>query len=207
MGTLYARPDYTAAYLKVAEEYRIPAMAIEPTPKVMEKFKKQGYPVSEKGNQILRDYKLPKLDDFSAAPDGKTYEEKKANFMELVRSFDPGITEIIFHPSVQTECLKAHHRQLAAASLGNANVRRPGNAGVLRARRDPVHELERNDEAVRRTKVRRAERGEVALRASGAEWIVRAWRGSRSQAGRFHPRLVRRERRDFRLGQDVFVPE
>ncbi len=107
MGTLYARPDYTRAYLKLAEEFRIPAMAIEPTPKVMEKFKKQGYPVSEAGNQILRDYKLPKLDDFYGAPDGKTYEDKKEKFMELVRSLDPGITEIIFHPSVETECLRA----------------------------------------------------------------------------------------------------
>jgi len=107
MGTLFARPDYTQVYLKVAEEYRIPAMAIEPSDKVMAKFKKQGYPVSERGNQILREYKLPKLDDFWAAPDGKTYEEKKANFIALVRSFDPGINEIIFHPSVETECLKA----------------------------------------------------------------------------------------------------
>ncbi|HVU87928.1 MAG TPA: polysaccharide deacetylase family protein [Pirellulales bacterium] len=107
MGTLYARPDYTRAYLKVAEEFRIPAMVVEPTPKVMEKFKKQGYPVSEAGSQLLRDYKLPKLDDFWAAPEGKTYEEKREKFFELVRSFDPGITEIIFHPSVQTEGLKA----------------------------------------------------------------------------------------------------
>ncbi len=107
MGTLFARPDYTRAYLKVAEEFRIPAMAIEPTPKVMAKFKKQGYPVSDAGNKILIDYKLPKLDDFSGAPDGKTYEEKRENFFELVRSLDPGITEIIFHPSVQTEGLKA----------------------------------------------------------------------------------------------------
>ena len=68
MGTLYARPDYTRAYLKVAEEFRIPAMVIEPTPKVMAKFKKQGYPVSEAGNKLLADYKLPKLDDFLARP-------------------------------------------------------------------------------------------------------------------------------------------
>ncbi|HEY2841962.1 MAG TPA: polysaccharide deacetylase family protein [Pirellulales bacterium] len=107
MGTVYSRPDFTTVYLKLAEEYRIPAMAVEPTPKVMAKFKSQGYPVSEKGSQILRDYKLPKLDDFWGAPEGKTYEEKKANFIALVRSLDPGITEIIFHPSVETECLKA----------------------------------------------------------------------------------------------------
>jgi len=107
MGTLYARPDYTRAYIKVAEEFRIPAMVIEPTPKVMEKFKKQGYPVTEAGNKLLAEYKLPKLDDFSAAPEGKTYEEKRENFFALVRSFDPGITEIIFHPSLQTDCLKA----------------------------------------------------------------------------------------------------
>ena len=30
MGTVYSRPDFTTVYLKLAEEYRIPAMAVEP---------------------------------------------------------------------------------------------------------------------------------------------------------------------------------
>lgn len=106
MGTLYAHPDFTEAYLRVAEEYRIPAMAIELTPDVIEKFRKQGYPQSPRLQELIADYKLPKLDDFNAAPGGETYAEKLENFFELVRSLKPGITEIIFHPSVETEGLR-----------------------------------------------------------------------------------------------------
>ncbi len=106
MGTLYARPDFTAAYLKVAEEYRIPAMAIGMSADAADKFRKKGYPITDEMIEVLDAYSLPKLDDFDAVPNGSTYEEKLQNFFELVRSFEPGITEIIFHPSVETECLK-----------------------------------------------------------------------------------------------------
>ncbi len=106
MGTLFARPDYTAAYLKVAQEYRIPAMVIEMTPGVVAKFRKQGYPITEQSIKVVSDYSLPKLDDFHAAPNADSYEEKKENFFELVRSMSPGINEVIFHPSIPTEGLK-----------------------------------------------------------------------------------------------------
>jgi predicted glycoside hydrolase/deacetylase ChbG (UPF0249 family) len=106
MGTLYARLDYTQAYLKVAQEYRIPAMVIEMTPPVVAKFKKQGYPITEQTIKQLSTYTLPKLDDFHATLDGKSYEDKKEKFFEQVRSMSPGINEIIFHPSIETEGLK-----------------------------------------------------------------------------------------------------
>jgi predicted glycoside hydrolase/deacetylase ChbG (UPF0249 family) len=107
MGTLYVRIDYTKAYLKLAEEYHIPAMVVEQTPAVLAKFKKQGYPISDESLKLIAAYKLPKLDDFNAAPDGKSYDDKKQKFYELVRSLSPGLNEIIFHPSVQTDTLKA----------------------------------------------------------------------------------------------------
>jgi predicted glycoside hydrolase/deacetylase ChbG (UPF0249 family) len=106
MGTLYARLDYTKAYLKVAQEYRIPAMVIEMTPPVLTKFRKQGYPITEQTVQELAGYSLPKLDDFHATLDGKSYEDKKEKFFQQVREMSPGINEIIFHPSVLTEGLK-----------------------------------------------------------------------------------------------------
>jgi chitin disaccharide deacetylase len=106
MGTLYARPDYTAAYMKVAEEYHLPAMVVEPTPAVLEKFRKQGYPITKQGTDLMANYKLPKLDDFNSVPEGKTYEEKKQKFYDLVRSLSPGLNEIIFHPSTLTEGMK-----------------------------------------------------------------------------------------------------
>jgi len=35
-----------------------------------------------------------------------TYEEVKNNFYKLVNALDPGLTEIIFHPSFETENMK-----------------------------------------------------------------------------------------------------
>ena len=107
MGTLYVRPDFTEAYLKVAQEYRIPAMVVEQTPEVRAKFRKQGYPITDEMIELMANYKLPKLDDFHAAPEGKTYEEKRDNFYQLVRSMSPGINEVIFHPSVLSPTLRA----------------------------------------------------------------------------------------------------
>lgn len=106
MGTLFARLDYTRAYLKVAEEYGIPAMAIEMTPEVVAGFKNDGYPISEETLKVIAAYKLPRLDAFYSAPNGKTYEEKREKFLALVKSLKPGITEIIFHPAVETAGLQ-----------------------------------------------------------------------------------------------------
>jgi len=106
MGTLFARPDYTQVYLKLAEEYRIPAMVIEMTPEATEKFRKQGYPMSDEMVKVIGKYKLPKLDDFHSSPNGETYEEKKEKFFELVQSMKPGLHEMIFHPSTESEGLR-----------------------------------------------------------------------------------------------------
>lgn len=106
MGTLYARPDFTAVYLKLAEEYRIPAMALEPSDHVIEKFRKRGVPPTQVMKDLLTNYKLPKLDDFDSIAEGKTYEEKRELFYNQVRNLRPGITEIIFHPSTLSEGMK-----------------------------------------------------------------------------------------------------
>jgi predicted glycoside hydrolase/deacetylase ChbG (UPF0249 family) len=107
MGTLYVRLDFTEAYLKLAQEYRIPAMVIEQTPRVTEKFKKQGYPITDESIKLMATYKLPKLDDFHSVLEGKTYEEKRQKFYDQVRAFEPGLNEIIFHPSVLSDTMKA----------------------------------------------------------------------------------------------------
>ena len=107
MGTLYAHPDFVKAFLKVAEEYRIPANVIDVSnPEVLDHFRKQGYPITDDVVKMIAEYKLPKLDFFSSAPNASTYEEKVENFKSLIRSLKPGLTEIIFHPSVETDNLK-----------------------------------------------------------------------------------------------------
>ncbi len=107
MGTLYATIEYLKVFLKIANEYNIPANAIDLSdPKIAEYFKQAGYPIDEEVVGLLGDYTLPKLDFFSSVPEGKTYEEKRENFFNLLNSLEPGLTEIIFHPSVETDNLK-----------------------------------------------------------------------------------------------------
>jgi hypothetical protein len=107
MGTLYGHPGFAEAFFRVAQEYGIPANVIDLSDSlVAAHFKKEGYPVDEHVIGLVNEYTLPKVDFFTSVPGGKTYEEKMEHFKNLVRALPPGLTEIIFHPSVETERLK-----------------------------------------------------------------------------------------------------
>lgn len=107
MGTMYGSIDYIKVFLKIAQEYNIPANAIDLSdPAIAENFRQQGYPITPEVVELLNQYSLPRLDNFSSVPDGNSYENKRENFFKLLNSLDPGITEIIFHPSVETDNLK-----------------------------------------------------------------------------------------------------
>ena len=108
MGTLYGHPAYVERFFKVAEEYGIPANAIDLSdPLVADQFKKAGYPINDHVIELIAQYSLPKLDNFTSAPKGRTYEEKIENFKTLINSLPAGLTEIIFHPSVESDELKS----------------------------------------------------------------------------------------------------
>ena len=108
MGTLYESVEYFKVFLKVAEEYHIPANIINVSnPEIAENFKKaSGYPLTDEVISQIGDYKLPKLDNFTSVPEGSTYEAKRDNFFKMVKSLREGLTEIIFHPSVASENMK-----------------------------------------------------------------------------------------------------
>ncbi len=108
MGTLYGSPDYAKVFFETAVKYNIPANAIDLSDKdVADYYRAAGYPINDEMIKYLEDYPLPKLDNFTSAPDGKSYENKKENFIKLVKTLKPGLTEIIFHPSILTENLKS----------------------------------------------------------------------------------------------------
>jgi len=106
MGTMYGSLEFTKIYLQLAEEYEIPAMVIEFISEIVTKFRRQGYPITDALISFMSDYSLPKLDDFWAVPNGNSYEDKKDKFKQMVQSFPPGIHEIIFHPSIESDNLK-----------------------------------------------------------------------------------------------------
>jgi predicted neuraminidase/predicted glycoside hydrolase/deacetylase ChbG (UPF0249 family) len=108
MGTMYGSEAFVKVFLKIAEEYRIPANIIDlSVPGVAERFKKEGYPIDDKVISMIGGYTLPKLDNFTSVPEGSTYEEKRTRFFELVKSLNAGLTEIIFHPSLLSDNLKS----------------------------------------------------------------------------------------------------
>ncbi|WP_339705041.1 polysaccharide deacetylase family protein [uncultured Kriegella sp.] len=107
MGTLFGDPSYVKAYIKVAQEYGIPANIIDlSNPQVLGEFRKKGYPLDDSVVEMVEGYSLPKLDFFTSAPKADTYDEKIGAFKALIQGLEPGLTEIIFHPSVLTENLK-----------------------------------------------------------------------------------------------------
>ena len=104
MGTVFGSNDFTEIYLRLAEEYRIPAMVIDfSDPEVVEQYRQSGYPVTERLLEMIASYSLPKLDYFSSVPGGNTYEEVRDNFFNQIRALEPGLTEIIFHPQYESE--------------------------------------------------------------------------------------------------------
>jgi predicted glycoside hydrolase/deacetylase ChbG (UPF0249 family) len=108
MGTLYGSSEYAKVFFETAVKYNIPANAIDLSNKeVADYYRAAGYPINDEMIKFLEIYPLPKLDNFTSAPDGKSYENKRENFIKLVQSLKPGLTEIIFHPSILTENLKS----------------------------------------------------------------------------------------------------
>lgn len=107
MGTLYGSNDFTEAFFNLAEEFNIPANVIDfGNPKVEQEYKEMGYPITDRLKELVKNYSLPKLDYFTSVPKGSTYEEVCENFMNQVRNLEPGLTEIIFHPSAYSDELK-----------------------------------------------------------------------------------------------------
>lgn len=113
MGTLYGSHEFTAVYLKLAEEYRIPAMVVDVNnPIMLQTYRDQGFPIDSKMIELINNYKLPKV-DFFIPIDGNanSYKEKRKDFFELINSLPSGLTEIFFHPSKPTENLKSITRE------------------------------------------------------------------------------------------------
>ncbi|MEN8255952.1 MAG: polysaccharide deacetylase family protein, partial [Verrucomicrobiota bacterium] len=108
MGTLYGCADYVEVFFRVAEDYGIPANAMELSdPKVVAKYRSLGYPIDECTIELVNQYALPRLDAFSYIDSADTYDAKVENFKAQIRALSPGLTELVFHPSMESDHLKS----------------------------------------------------------------------------------------------------
>jgi predicted glycoside hydrolase/deacetylase ChbG (UPF0249 family) len=107
MGTVYATMEFFAAYVKVGKEMQIPVMvpgghatlAQEENADMADQF-----PAIRQVAKSIWDSGLPMLDDLFADTYGwKSFEEKKKNMIDLLRRVQPGVTQIIVHPTFPSE--------------------------------------------------------------------------------------------------------
>jgi chitin disaccharide deacetylase len=107
MGTLFGSAAFLKVFIKLAEEYQIPANIIDfRDPEVVAHYRQAGYPIDDDVIGMVGRYKLPKLDNFLLLPGSDRYEGKRLAFIQTVQALKPGLTEIAFHPSVETDNFK-----------------------------------------------------------------------------------------------------
>jgi predicted glycoside hydrolase/deacetylase ChbG (UPF0249 family) len=105
-GTVFSRVDLASVFLGAAKKYWIPATLVELTPEMAQHFREQGYPIDDAMVELIANYPLPKVDDLQMSPVADSYEAKTEAFIEMLRTLQPGLTEIIMLPAVESRGLQ-----------------------------------------------------------------------------------------------------
>lgn len=107
MGTLYTRKDFFEVYAKLGKEYKLPIMAMRPTPEAIEYAKKDGSPITAEMLAKVEADGLPVLDYLVTGVQGRTFSERKKAYHDLLRNLKPGVTMLIVHLGMDNDELKA----------------------------------------------------------------------------------------------------
>ncbi len=109
MGTVFARPDFALAYMKVGREFGITPFLVEPNPEFLAIAKRHTVPLTPQLIEKLRAFKSAKVDrfDYPHTDTSKDYEGRKAELLEQLGQLKPGVNKIIIHPSILTPELQA----------------------------------------------------------------------------------------------------
>lgn len=107
MGTLYTRKDYFEVYTRLGREYGIPVMVMRPTPEAIAYGKATGSPITEEVLRGVQADGFAMLDYLVTGVQGRTFEERKKAYHELLRNLKPGVTMLIVHLGMDDPELKA----------------------------------------------------------------------------------------------------
>ncbi|MHB8957274.1 MAG: ChbG/HpnK family deacetylase [Pirellulaceae bacterium] len=105
LGALLTRPDLMQVYLDLAQQMWIPAVMVDFTPGLVDRFRAEGFTISEEMLESVARYPLPKIDDIKNLPPAETYEGKREAFYQTIRELSPGITQIFLNPADDTPAL------------------------------------------------------------------------------------------------------
>jgi hypothetical protein len=108
MGTVYARPDFFAAYRKIAAEFGLPCMIPRPTPEEMADVSPAMRLLAIQIGRTLFDSGDVTIDHLNGGYSGKGgLDDQKKYYLDAIRNLKPGITQIIVHPAYDGDELGA----------------------------------------------------------------------------------------------------
>ncbi|QQS46243.1 MAG: polysaccharide deacetylase family protein [Acidobacteriota bacterium] len=107
MGTLYTRRDFFEVYTRLGKEYGIPVMVMRPTPEAIAHGKAIGSPINEDVLKQVQSEGFAMLDYLVTGVPGRTFEERKKAYHDLLRNLKPGVTMLIVHLGMDDPELRA----------------------------------------------------------------------------------------------------
>lgn len=122
MGAVVCRPDLIEVYVRLGVEYGLPVLFVRES----DEATVNEYPaLAERGKamlELLDEHRLPVLDRIVQFYDGNTYEERRASYLQALRTLPPGVSQIIIHCGYDNVELRA---------ITNSAPRRDGDRRIF----------------------------------------------------------------------------
>jgi hypothetical protein len=132
MGTMFARPDYFEIYVRLALEYRIPAMIPRPTPETIARFRNAGYPNADALIELASSGRVPTIDDLTTGVVSRDFEQRLREYHEVIRNLKPGVSQIIVHLGDDSAEIRAIMNSWLARQNDDRAFRDPATRALLK---------------------------------------------------------------------------
>ncbi len=113
MGALVSRPDLLEVYVELGLEYDLPILFVRDREGKMARE----YPaLAQRGEAMLQKLDgrmFPVLDHLAQFYGGETHAARRASYLQLLRTLQPGVTELIIHCGYDNQELRAITRSAA----------------------------------------------------------------------------------------------
>ena len=106
MGTIYIKPEVLKEYVRLAKKYQLIPMLPKWSPELEAYLNSKSYFDPEALKEVLVMFENQgeiMLDRIVTDARGSSLEERAANYIKIIKSLSPGLTQIIVHLSEQSE--------------------------------------------------------------------------------------------------------